>query len=75
MKTATDPYTGFGTDTSSARRRLSIASMCTSTTKPSLCDQPTEVLNSEGSLLCGCGCQQLYGTCSGYLGLCQALYI
>ncbi|KAL0093214.1 copper fist DNA binding domain-containing protein [Phycomyces blakesleeanus] len=53
MKTSRDPYTGFGADIS-ARRRLSIAAIC----EPVVCDQPSALLES-----CGCGCQQVFGSC------------
>ncbi|KAI9027212.1 hypothetical protein CLU79DRAFT_30002 [Phycomyces nitens] len=53
MKTSRDPYTGFGADVS-ARRRLSIAAIC----EPVVCDEPSALLES-----CGCGCQQVFGSC------------
>ncbi|SAL96502.1 hypothetical protein [Absidia glauca] len=69
-----DPYAGY-TDLP-FKRRLSIAALCTPSTKPPRPDDmPTSVLAENGALLCGCGCSNTLSECTDcFQELCQDYY-
>ncbi|KAF7728582.1 hypothetical protein EC973_005808 [Apophysomyces ossiformis] len=80
MKGKKDPYTGFAAEEFNARRRLSIAAICSPSDAPTAkvlmeSVQPTAILAEDGSVLCGCGCAQPFDSCpTCFRELCQGYY-